>query len=430
MPQHDCPVAQGSPASSCPARGAHARRSTVLICLVMTTLIRGALAQDTAAGMPPVRLLIQQAQDALARGNAADAADLFEKAASLGEYPEAEVGEVRARLLAGQFRHAVTISNVVAGEHPELPEAQALLAQIEDRSGYASQALQRLHREQQTHPEAAVLVAAEAELLIDRRSVPRAIELLNRWSATHGLSPDLTRLRSRAALMQSGAVLRAGNGLIVDGGRRIVTLSRLVGSLSTGAWVRSMRGEPRRARFERADSRSPELAILVPETAYPADQSLQPDAATAQTSRLCFTLGFPAAPSRDPMLPAVTPCVMINTRAENSELRINIPLGAPDGGSPVFDGQGRLIGFASTSGVVPNPSESGLPAEVRGTRVLRAAAVEPGSTAAGSAATLIPIPELYERLAPSIVQVIADADLTKRRASGGGAATRQGPRAR
>jgi predicted Zn-dependent protease len=141
--------------------------------------------------------MIEQARQELARGHPAAAADLFEQAAEHGEYEEAEVGEVRARLWAGQFRHAVAISSVVAGEHPESAEAQALLGFIEDRNGYTAQALQRLREEQQSRPGEAAPVAAEAEVRIDRHSPREAIELIDRWVTAHGAQPDLCRLRSR-----------------------------------------------------------------------------------------------------------------------------------------------------------------------------------------------------------------------------------------
>src|SRR5581483_6384717 len=241
---------------------------------------------------PIIREMIDRAHLALATGKAAEAADLFEAAAEHGEYIEAEVGEVRARLWAGQFRHAVTISNVVAGEHPESAEAQALLGFIEDRNGYTGPALQRLRKEENNHPDAPAPIAAEAEVLIDRHLAVDAITVVDRWVSTHGTDPALCRLRARAILVQSagmldnthrGAVptahspcgtadaergsgqrqaapdgwyeppgsafptalnipLAAGNGLVMDGGKSIVTLKRLVDSPAASIWVLNFRG--------------------------------------------------------------------------------------------------------------------------------------------------------------------------------------------
>src|SRR5690242_7792811 len=118
----------------------------------------------TESDMPPaIKDMIDRAGRAFASRKPAEAAELFESAVEHGEFTQAEVGEVRSRLWAGQFRHAVTISNVVAGEHPESAEAQALLGYIEDRVRYSGPALQRLRREQTMHPTDFAPVAAEAE---------------------------------------------------------------------------------------------------------------------------------------------------------------------------------------------------------------------------------------------------------------------------
>jgi len=244
---------------------------TITATLAATALGASAQGQPAASIPPVIRQMIEQAQRELARGNPAAAADLFERAASHGEYADAEVGEVRARLWAGQFRHAVAISGVVAGEHPESAEAQALLGYIEDRNGYTGQALKRLRNEQQARPDEAAPVAAEAVILIERHSAGEAIELIDRWMAAHAPQSDLCGLRTRAALVESfeagstppagrqceilairpaataeeshspetwrfpaslGAPLTAGNGIITDEGRRVLTLRGVVDAAS------------------------------------------------------------------------------------------------------------------------------------------------------------------------------------------------------
>ena len=51
-----------------------------------------------------IRDLVLRAQSALAKGQSHQAAELYEKAAGLGESAEAEIGLVRAYLQAGEFR--------------------------------------------------------------------------------------------------------------------------------------------------------------------------------------------------------------------------------------------------------------------------------------------------------------------------------------
>lgn len=399
------------------------------------------------------RQVIEQAHRSLASGDPAEAADLFEKAASHGEFVDAEVGEVRARLWAGQFRHAVAISNVVAGEHPESAEAQALLAYIEDRNGYTAQALERLRRESSTHPGALEPVLAEAEILIDRHQATRALELIDRRITEHGPQADLCQLRARARTLAAtesaapgcdpgkskeagrsrwfeftpalpvgrGAPLRAGNGLIIEGGTHVATSQRLIEGPPAAWWVRNFRGELRRvypesgveeARLTHGETRkgearhenqsaSPENAgavvVLKLESPFPTEQSVR-EIAPGGVHGLCFSLSYPAPASVDPMLPAVTPCFAFAQQGSEGTLQVNVPLSPMEQGSPVFDAQGRLLGLA-------------MPAPATRTTVIRVPGTESSATGAGgvqSAAT-VPMPELYERLAPALVQVLAYA---------------------
>jgi hypothetical protein len=497
-------------------RGRHSLVSLTITATLGATMLRASPQVQPSASTPPViRQMIEQAQHELAGGNAAASADLFEQAAEHGEYAEAEVGEVRARLWAGQFRHAVAISSVVAGEHPESAEAQALLGYIEDRNGYTAQALQRLRNEQRSRPQEAAPVAAEAEVLIDRHSAGDAINLIDQWVAAYGRQPDLCRLRSRAVLVQTfevGAVPRlsnpceipavpppatagqvlampplaragetsatrpaptagqisatrppatagettathppatagetsatrppatagesrwseattakfpaslgspvsAGNGFITDEGRRVITLRRLIDFPSVSIWVRNARGELRRARLERQDERASEIATLSLSAPFAANQSLpQEGSAPGNSHGLCFVLGFPSAVSIDAMLPAVTPCFAFDLHAADGIININIALSAAERGSPVFDAQGRLMGLADPSAgagrSIPVGTDQAVKTPKPLTAVIRTTtgghSPQSRSPAAGESQATIAMPELYERLAPAIVQV-------------------------
>lgn len=453
-------------------------------CVIFTAALMGPVSATIGAQAPeqptsvPVAIqrTIAQAQSTMARGRPAAAAELFEQAAEHGEFVEAEVGEVRARLWAGQFRHAVAISNVVAGEHPDSAEAQALLAYVEDRSGYTAQALQRLQRERQSHPHDAAPVAAEGEILTDRHRAGDAIKTIDEWISANAPQADVCRIRARASLISQRAGLAlpasqacagvaanvaqgraaapaataataataasaaaaatapaatttandpsgwpeaatnkppasegvpvfAGNGLIIDGGHRVITTSLGAaerGPGETSIWVRNAQGELRRARLETSSDQ--DTAILSLSAPFPTEHSLPPESAASKNARgLCFALSFPASISTDAMLPAVTPCVAFDPRASDGASRINIPLSVGERGSPVFDAEGRLMGLADPSAGSP-------------TRLVRTAkplspstgltSAHPASDGHGAQPT-IAMPELYERLAPSVVQVIA-----------------------
>jgi Tfp pilus assembly protein PilF len=408
----------------------------LLLALFAATTSLPPARADESERPEPIRQMIGQAHSALAHGDAAGAANLFEKAASHCEYPDAEVGEVRARLWAGQFRHAVAISNVVAGEHPESAEAQALLAFVEDRNGYTAQALERLRRERKNHAGNVSLVLAEAEILIDRHDAREAIKLIDARTAEEGPQADLCRLRVRAQSIIGndatdspcdgstppnvkgsgwfeftldpfpaalGAPTGAGNGLIIDNGRKVATLKTLVDIPSAAIWVRNMRGELRKAvRAKAAIDRSSELAILTLEKPFPAEHSLPRDQpAPRDVHGLCFTLSFPAPASSDPLLPLETPCFALNLQGATGPLQLNIPLSPGERGSPVFDAQGRLLGLSVPSWPAASAGSRPTVSRLPGPTALQ---VDAASQPAMPAAT-IAMPELYERLAPAVAQV-------------------------
>ena len=147
------------------------------------------------------RALILEAEAALAMGHPQQADKLFEQAASqLQDSPEAEVGQIRAYFQAGDVRHAIAFGNIVAGEHPDFMEAQALLAWYEDRVGHTEHALAKLHESLAKQPEDIALLAALAEILIDRGMAAEAIKTMDAWINRNPPSGSIYRLRAKAAL--------------------------------------------------------------------------------------------------------------------------------------------------------------------------------------------------------------------------------------
>lgn len=145
--------------------------------------------------------LMRQADDAMMLRDTGRALRLFEQAATqFGERPEAELGQVRAHLLGGDFRQAVAFANLVVGEHLDYAPAIALLALIEDRSGHTEIATARLNAALERWPDAASPRGALAEILIDRGLASKAIPLLEAWLTRHPDAADILRLRARAAL--------------------------------------------------------------------------------------------------------------------------------------------------------------------------------------------------------------------------------------
>ena len=154
--------------------------------------------------------LLLRARSALMIRDADQAGLLFEQAAAqFGERPEAEIGQVSAYLLSGEFRKAVAYANLVAGEHSDHPTPMALLALIEDRAGNTETAMVRLRASVTRWPDAISPLGAMTEIMIDRGTAAQAVPVLESWLATHWEAPDILRLRARAALaLDDQATLR------------------------------------------------------------------------------------------------------------------------------------------------------------------------------------------------------------------------------
>jgi len=141
-----------------------------------------------------------RARSALVRRDAVRAQALFAQAAEgYGERPEAELGRIESTLLAGDFAQAMSWSELVVGEHPDYPEGYALAAYVDDRAGNATAAQERLKMARARWPDHAGLLAAYAEIAIDRGNAARAAADLDAWTKDHADHGDVLRLRARAA---------------------------------------------------------------------------------------------------------------------------------------------------------------------------------------------------------------------------------------
>jgi len=145
--------------------------------------------------------LVKNAQTAMTNRKPQLAAELYEKAAGYGESAEAEIGMVRAYLLAGEFKKTIASANLVAAEHSDVNDTTALLAYLEDREGQTTKALTKLEDALKKYPDDVPLVAAYAEILIDHLAAPQAISLLDTWISKNPPQGDIYRLRARAALL-------------------------------------------------------------------------------------------------------------------------------------------------------------------------------------------------------------------------------------
>jgi hypothetical protein len=409
------------------------------------------------------------AEAALAAGDSQRAMSLFEQAAAgTAHAPVAELGQARASLQLGEFRRAVSMTTLVAGEHKEFAEARALQAFLLDRAGQSARALEMLTEERATRPDDVALLGAMAEIMLDRMEIAEAVRLLDEWAGRNGPDSDLHRLRSSAAEaagrpmegpmwlepapapptsagaiddrparqrsrwpatfaepLPAAAVRAAGNGLVVDGGQAIVTTTGVTAGARGRIFVRNGLGRVREARLATIDE-TQGLALLRLDRPYPIRWSIASDAIGAPSGRrLSFILGFPRIQSGGFSMPRIDPGVVMRPDIGLGGLmQITNGLTPALAGSPVFDEIGRLVGLVAG----PPGALSWVPEAERqlghGSFAVGAAAIHrllgstagppaksPGSPDPGGRATSArpaPIPatdELYERLAPAVVQV-------------------------
>jgi S1-C subfamily serine protease len=303
-------------------------------------------------------------------------------------------------------------------------------------------------------PEDVALIGATADILIDRLAPQQAISMLDEWLAKGGINEDIYRLRARAdeAMRRTGAAQRwkraepskplpadmsamttawpapyfqpldgagtvaAGNGVVIDEGRYVLTHARVVESSGTQIRVRNGLGQVRQARLDKVD-RPSQLALLRLLQPYPQNASLRTDRiGPAGVTRFCFVLGFPMARSVDGAYPASVPGLIFRADIGVGHLmQITSSLGVDHIGSPVFDPAGRLLGIAvgnQDSVAAARGSDNDLGAGNFAIRVDSSAAalLTPKKSVSpidqSERVSVASAEELYERLAPAVVQIL------------------------
>lgn len=404
----------------------HNMRLIILLCLF----------SPLAAAEEGQQALMRQAAQALAAGDAQRAAGLYEQAATqYSESAEAEVGMVRAHLQAGAFREALSFAYLVAGEHAESAAAIAQLAYLEDRHGQTERALARLKQAALMFKDDLFLLATRTEILIDRGAAARAANELDAWFSNRQPSTALYLLRARAALAagdragsvtwQNRAALQpvsaaitanplrptpsmepfalaadaqwnAGSGAIIDEGRRVLTLARIVDGAKGGVWVRNGLGKLRRAQVEALQAQEG-IAVLRLDQAFAIATPLSAELLLAPTpGRACLVMGYPLAESPEPAYPALSAGLVFRAVSPNA-LQTTVAQSAGFSGAPVFDAQGRWLGLSlGASGQLLRAAS--LRALLPKARAIAAESKQAGNTS---------FEELYERFMPTVVQVIA-----------------------
>ena len=423
------------------------------------------------AGATLFQKLLLEADIAMRRGEPERAHEIYVQAeGQAGDAPDADLGQVRADLLSGEFRRASAFALLVSGEHSDSMDALALGAFIEERAGQTERALDFLNKTRTEHPNSVPLLGATAEILIDRGRASEAAGMLDEWIGGHLPQPAVFALRARAAAVlgdSSAAQLwrtraarlyaragetflartsggsregfvdestmplvtgrqgsegdwrppcfepfpiqtgRGGNGFVIDNGSRVVTLSAIVAGTHGPIYVRNGTGHVRRARIERADGSSG-LTTLRLDIPFESRWSITREQFTSPVpGRPASVVGFGVVDPHEASWPAVTSGFAIRPRGQGP-FRVSADLPAAAAGSAVFDPRGRLIGVIALRGEPASEDAQLIPASA-----LESLPQDQTATAARpGASTSAPVEvgsakELLERAQGAVVVVLA-----------------------
>jgi hypothetical protein len=195
---------------------------------------------------------------------------------------------------------------------------------------------------------------------------------------------------------------KAGNGVIIDGGARILTTWSLITAKTNKVLVRNARGQLRTAVLEKQVADRP-LAVLKLTQPYSNTVSLDSDRlGAAKDSRACFVLSYPVASNLEPAYPAMSAGVILRPDVGPTHLlQITVPTSNDQEGSPLFDATGHLIGLVSKDASLVGAGSFAAKIhrdEVAGEKVTEARKLPFPATDSVEA--------LYEQLAPTVVQVV------------------------
>jgi hypothetical protein len=310
-----------------------------------------------------------------------------------------DLAQIRADLQAGQMRAASAFANLVAGEHPDSSEAIGLLAYVEDRLGYTEKALGRLAAARSKSPADVTLLAATNEILRDHGAAASS-EVADAWPAAY----------SEATGIPIGKQVHVANGFIVDDGTTVITHASVMTKAQGTIVIRNGLGLVRTALMKDSRALAPGLVALKLMMPFPRSSSLDRKAiGDVSQSRFCFALGFQKIDPARFSYPIVAPGMIFRASVGNERLlQVTSALTADQIGSPLFDDQGRLIGMAignqsasaAAGYAVKDLGAGNFGLSVEGLRMVPASKPllkDPAKPA---------IEELYERLAPAVVQIL------------------------
>ena len=369
------------------------RRAGRFGALLAGLALVGGVAQ--AACEPSIRSVarcewIVSAEARLARGDATEALQMFERAAASEHAVDIELGIVRSQLQAGDFRRAMAFAAHTAGAHGSDAGGAALYVWLLALSGQSAFGQRLLDQSRARLPDDPLLAELSAQLASAAPAPSAAMRNAPARLAPFGVGDAPP---ASARLASSGLLLAEGRHALVP-----AIDVRAAGRI----WVRDGLGRTVEAHKER-DLEAPGVAMLrldLPLIGIEGDGPTGVDADAFPGSPAC-AVAYGGAAEATPAWPWLRSGFLGSAGADGRERRLGIELPAHAlPGGPVFDLSGRLLGLVlgghHAAGQMLLPV-SLLRAEL-GAQLL--------PTSGASAQQRLPADELYERAMRVALQVI------------------------
>ncbi len=330
--------------------------------------------------------LVRQGEAALAAGNPRGAEEWFERAGMMAHEADAELGQLRAMLQAGEFRRALAFAAHIAGVHQDSGGGAGMYAWLLHLSGQPRVAQETLTRALERLPTDALLLATR-ELLNAAQPVP-ADRLLE--------APARFAPMPRDADGQPGALRALASGVLVDHGITVLTTAAALGGQER-VWVRDGLGRTTSAVVTQRDLPTGVAELRLDPPLPVAGPALVLAARDPFPGSPAFAVGY--ALKDEPATPA-WPLLRIGF--------VGAPTGAPGlhlpgtaalaSGGALFDNSGRLVAIGTLA--ADGAAQAVLPSRLRAIGGMLPPAATDG-------APRLPLDELYERAMARVVQVLS-----------------------
>lgn len=162
-----------------------------LMCLILGSPTL-ALADDTQI----ITEQIQKMDNLLQSRKQQDAMRIFRSLSDkYGDHPLVMILQARLFMMQKQVERSKQVLEKVLQKHPDFPQAQALLANIEIRSGNSPQGIKRMQDALAINPEAVELLTLNAEVKTMQRDLKGALPI---WKKIAGNQDNIARVRANA----------------------------------------------------------------------------------------------------------------------------------------------------------------------------------------------------------------------------------------